>query len=199
MSSRSMSRICGGGELYRCVTWSKLNLSGIIPPTTGALMSTVICFFNPASVNPPFSSTWQQQKKYSWATKEVQLSRQYGNPPVLPGTWRRYVFPVPLRSTLASQCLPDERKNSNSHFWEMLLLILIYLLQAPGLDHHRPPVARHGEHFEAELAKKINSKFHTRSPLSRTEPPLPVNVRGRVWKAGIDQGEESDAAAHLVS
>merc|ERR1719219_452224 len=28
-----------------------------LPPTTGALMSTVICFFNPASVNPPFSST----------------------------------------------------------------------------------------------------------------------------------------------
>ena len=131
-------------------------------------------------------------------TKEVQLSRQYGNPPVLPGTWRQYVSPVPLRSTLASQCLPDERKNSNFHLWDMLLLFLIYLLQAPGLDHHRPPVARHGEHFEAELAKKINLKFHTR-PLSRTEPPLPVNVRGRVWKAGIDEGEESDAAAHLVS
>ena len=50
-----------------------------------------------------------------------------------------------------------------------------------------------------KLQKKINFKFHTRSPLSRTEPPLPVNVRGRDWKAGIDEGEESDAAAHLVS
>ena len=32
----------------------------------------------------------------------------------------------------------------------------IHLLQAPSLDHHGPPIARHGEHFEAGLAQ-INS------------------------------------------
>ena len=140
MSSRSMSRICGGGELYRCVTWSKLNLSGIIPPTTGALMSTVICFFNPASVNPPFSSTWQQQKKYSYLGNMAILQFYQGHDA---STCLQFLF-VPL--WLLSVCLTRGKLKFPS-LRHVGVKFLIYLLQAPGLDHHRPPVARHGEHF----------------------------------------------------
>ena len=160
MSSRSMSRICGGVELKVCYM---VKADSIGDNTSNNWGTHVHCdlLFQPSICEPTllFHLATTKEVQLSWQygkNKEVQISTawQYGNPPVLPGTWRQYVSPVPLRSTLASQCLPDERKNSNSHFWEMLLLILIYLLQAPGLDHHRPPVARHGEHFEAELAKK---------------------------------------------
>ena len=46
-------------------------------------MSTVICFFSPASVNPPFSSTWQQKevKQETWqlGNKIGSTSGKHGN------------------------------------------------------------------------------------------------------------------------
>ena len=46
-------------------------------------MSTVICFFSPASVNPPFSSTWQQKevKQETWqlGNKSGSTSGKHGN------------------------------------------------------------------------------------------------------------------------
>ena len=60
-----------------------MRIQPLIPPTTGALMSTVICFFSPASVNPPFSSTWQQKevKQETWqlGNKSGSISGKHGN------------------------------------------------------------------------------------------------------------------------
>ena len=46
-------------------------------------MSTVICFFSPASVNPPFSSTWQQKevKQETWQhyNESGSTSGKHGN------------------------------------------------------------------------------------------------------------------------
>ena len=76
----------GKGKVCDCVSYTfdgDWLIRVCLPPTTGALMSTVICFLSPASVNPPFSSTWQQQRSTACG--------RYGNSPVgsqaiLPGT-----------------------------------------------------------------------------------------------------------------
>ena len=190
-------------------------------------MSTVICFFSPASVNPPFSSTWQQKeevqggdmatwqqkskyKRETWqhGNKRGSTSWQHGNSPVgshaiLPRTWRLYVSLVPLRPTLVFQCSPEGEKDYFSCLWTAFNWS--HLLQASSLDHHRPPVACYGKHFEAALVSPqvLPSVASFYLWLSSCLWTWGNPQRGWGGKAGIDQrrggGVESDVEAYFVS
>ena len=147
-------------------------------------------------------ATRQQKWKYKWETwqhdnKRGSTSGQHGNFPVgshaiLPRTWRLYVSLVPLRPTLVFQCSPEGEKDYFSCLWTAFHWS--HLLQAPSLDHHRPPVACHGEHFETALVSSQAKQIEVLPPVASFYFWLSSCLwtwgnpqRGWSGKAGIDQ------------